>query len=106
MKILILILLVFFPTLSFSQSSNSSVNNSKIVDSAVAIVTAVNSLGGFIIINIGDEAGVKLGDVFNIFRNNKLVATIEVIQTRAKISACDLKKEIEAVAVGDIVKRP
>lgn len=67
-------------------------------------VMAVNSLGGFIIINIGEEAGVKIGDAFNVYRGNKLVANIEVIQNRQKISACDLKKEIIPVEIGDTVK--
>ncbi len=67
-------------------------------------VMAVNSLGGFIIINIGEEAGVRVGDAFNVYRGNKLVANIEVIQNRQKISACDLKKEIIPVEIGDIVK--
>ncbi len=66
-------------------------------------VSALNRENNFVIIDFGEEAGVKLGNRFRVTRNGQYVADIEVIQTRKNISACDIKKEISPIQIGDSV---
>jgi chromosome segregation ATPase len=67
-------------------------------------IIAVNKDNNFVIIDLGEESGVKPGDVFAAYRQDQLVANIEVIQVREKIAACDIKKEKSPIKVGDIVR--
>ena len=56
------------------------------------------------VIDLGKDSGIKLGDTFKVYREDKTVATLEVIQARQSISACDIKEEITAIKAGDIVR--
>lgn len=67
-------------------------------------VVAINKENNFIVVDMGQDAGVKLGDHLKVYRNGNLVALLEVIQARKSISACDIKKEITPVSVGDEVR--
>lgn len=67
-------------------------------------ILSVNKENNFVIIDLGQEQGVKAGDTFSVYRRNQQVAIIEVIQTRSSISACDIKKEIQPVEAGDSIK--
>jgi len=67
-------------------------------------VIALNKDNNFVIVDLGQEAGVKIGDTFKVYRDDTMIAQIEVIQIRKSISACDVKKETAPVAVGDIIK--
>ena len=67
-------------------------------------ILAVNRDNGFVIIDLGQESGLKTGDVFKVYRGDKPIASIEVIQVRRNISACDIKREAESVKVGDVVR--
>ncbi len=67
-------------------------------------VLAVNRENNFVVIDIGDEANVKVGDHFEVVRNGKSIASLEVIQVRRAISACDLKTERSPVKVGDTIR--
>lgn len=67
-------------------------------------VLAINKENNFVIIDKGEDAGVKMGDTFKAFRDGKAVADLEVIQVRNSISACDIKKETSALKVGDSVR--
>ena len=58
----------------------------------------------FVVIDLGQDSGIKLGDTFRVYRENKTVAALEVIQARQSISACDIKEEIRPIEVGDIVR--
>jgi len=73
-------------------------------EDSVGRVLAVNRENNFVIIDLGDVSGVKLGDTFKIVRDNNEIASAEVIQTRKTISACDIKKELTPIQVGDSVK--
>jgi len=72
--------------------------------SLVGKVLAINKENNFVIIDLGEDAGIKLSDTFRVYRGGKAVATIEVIQTRKSIAACDIKEETAAIIVGDTVK--
>lgn len=67
-------------------------------------VMAVNRDKKFVIINAGEGDGIKSGDTFRIWRDNRPIATIEAIQVRSNISACDIKKEITPIKTGDIIR--
>jgi chromosome segregation ATPase len=67
-------------------------------------ILAINKDSNFVIIDVGEEAGVKIGDTFKAYRLDKAIATLEVIQTRRNIAACDIKNEIIPLQIGDSVR--
>ena len=67
-------------------------------------ILAVNRESNFVIIDQGENTVAKLGDIMQVYRDGNNIATIEVIQVRPNISACDLKKESQSVKIGDRVK--
>lgn len=67
-------------------------------------VLAINRDNHFVIINMGEDSGIRLGDTLRVYREDKNIATIEVIQIRKDISACDIKTEPTPIKVGDEVK--
>ncbi|MFH0826860.1 MAG: hypothetical protein V1923_03110 [Candidatus Omnitrophota bacterium] len=72
--------------------------------SAGGKILAINKDSNFVIIDVGEEVGVKIGDTFRAYRLDKAVATLEVIQTRKNIAACDIKNEIIPLQIGDSVR--
>lgn len=72
--------------------------------SLVGKVLAVKRDNNFVIINLGEDLGIKAGEAFQVYREDKVIADIEVIKTRKTISACDIKKETTPIAVGDTVR--
>lgn len=69
-------------------------------------VLSVNEDKNFIIVDVGENANIKIGDVFRIFRSNQHIATVEIIQTRKDVSAADIKYSRDKIAVGDLVTAP
>lgn len=67
-------------------------------------ILAVNKDNNFVIIDLGEEAGIKVGDALRVYRGDKPIAIIEAIQTRRNITACDIKKESTAITVGDTIR--
>jgi len=67
-------------------------------------VIALNKDNNFLILNIGSGSGVKVGDTFQIFRKDKRVALVKVIQVRESISACDIKNQNTPLIIGDSAK--
>jgi hypothetical protein len=68
-------------------------------------VLALNRENNFIVIDIGEENGVRVGDTFQVSnKEDKPIASVEVIETRDSISACDIKKESSTIKVGDKVR--
>lgn len=67
-------------------------------------VLALNRDNNFVIIDLGEDAGIKVGDIFNVYRGGESIGAIEAIQTRKGIAACDIKKETKPIAVGDTVR--
>ncbi|MCK4810569.1 MAG: hypothetical protein KAS99_06550 [Candidatus Omnitrophica bacterium] len=55
------------------------------------IVLAINPKDNFVIIDLGEDSGVTAGTRFNVFREDEVIGTIEVIETRKEISAADIK---------------
>lgn len=67
-------------------------------------VVSVNEANNFVIIDLGENSGVKAGDSLKVYRDNKQIASIEVIQTRKDISAADIKQKSQPLQIGDLVK--
>jgi len=69
-------------------------------------IIGVNKDNNFVIVDLGEEGGVKVGDTFQVYREGQdtAAATIEVIQVRKSISACDIRKESAPIKVGDTIR--
>ncbi len=67
-------------------------------------VLEVNKENNFVVIDLGQNTGIKIGDTFRVYREGKAIATIEVIQVRESVSACDIREEIASIEVGDTIR--
>lgn len=67
-------------------------------------VLAVNRENNFVVIDVGEEQGVQTGDIYQVFRNGDTIATIEAIQLRKNIAACDIREQLSAIGIGDVVR--
>ncbi|MCM8780958.1 MAG: hypothetical protein NC908_03425 [Candidatus Omnitrophica bacterium] len=67
-------------------------------------ILAVDKENNFVIIDLGKDAGLKLGDTFQVYRDNQSIGLIEVIQIRSNVSACDIKKQTTPIRIGDLVR--
>ncbi len=72
--------------------------------SAAGKVLGVNRDNNFVIIDLGQDAGLKVGDNLKVYRGERVIASVEAIQIRRNISACDIKREAEQIKIGDVVK--
>ncbi len=67
-------------------------------------IVALNRDNNFVVIDIGQDSGVNVGDIFQVYRDNKLIAKLETIQVRQNIAACDIRDELSSVRVGDSIR--
>lgn len=67
-------------------------------------ILAVNPDNNFVVIDLGTSAGVKVGDAFGVYRGGKSIGSIEVIQVRENISACDIKRMSGPLKISDNIK--
>jgi chromosome segregation ATPase len=67
-------------------------------------VLAINKEGNFVIIDMGDDAGLENGDAFSVYREGNKIAALEVIRTSKSVSACDIKKQDVPIKIGDLIK--
>lgn len=67
-------------------------------------VLAVNRENNFIIVDLGEDSGIKIGNIFKVYRQDQPIAEVTVIQIRKDISACDIKKEDTPIKLGDTVR--
>jgi len=73
-------------------------------DSSRGKLLAVNLDNNFVVIDLGVSSGIKSGDRFSVYREAKQIGSIEVIQVRENISACDIKRMNTPFKIGDIIK--
>ncbi len=71
---------------------------------ATAKVLAINRENNFVILDAGEESGLKAGDTFQVYSGNERIASIEVIKTSKSVAACDIKREISPIKIGDTVR--
>ena len=67
-------------------------------------ILAVNAESNFVVIDLGMVSGVKPGDKFNVYREGRAIGSIEVIQVRDSISACDIKRVTAPLKIGDKIR--
>lgn len=67
-------------------------------------ILTINKDSNFVIIDIGEEAKVRVGDTFQVERGGAPVAVIEVIKVSKSVAACDIKEEKSPIKVGDAVR--
>lgn len=68
---------------------------------------AVNKENNFVVIDIGESAGVKNGIIFSVYRDDVSIGSIKIIQARRDISAADILsiQPGQQLKVGDAVKK-
>ncbi|MFH1678887.1 MAG: hypothetical protein ABH914_04650 [Candidatus Omnitrophota bacterium] len=64
----------------------------------------VNKEYNFIVIDLGQDKGVKEGMVFEVIRDERLIGKVEVIQPRLEIAACDIIEANLPFEIGDTVR--
>jgi len=64
----------------------------------------VNTKYAFVVIDLGQQMGVRNGMVFDVFRRNTLLGRVEVIQLREKIAACNIVQADMLFKTGDTVR--
>ena len=67
-------------------------------------VVSINKGNNFIIVDVGESAGVRLGDILSVYRDQKYIARVEVIQVRKDIAAADIKDQWSKVKIGDKIR--
>ncbi len=67
-------------------------------------IVSINSDNNFVIIDMGEKDGIKIGNTCRVYRGSKEIARLEVIQVRRDISAADIKKKATALQVGDSIR--
>lgn len=67
-------------------------------------VVSVNDENNFVIVDIGEVKGARVGDQLSVYHAGAQVANLEIIQVRQDISAADIRSKNGSIAVGDIVR--
>ena len=67
-------------------------------------IVSVNEDNNFIIVDLGERSGIKVGNAFKVYHNGVQVGAVEVIQVRQDISAADIKQKTAPFSVGDTVR--
>ena len=71
-------------------------------------IVTVNKEHNFVVIDLGKQDGINIGNKFNVYRDQAFLGSVEVIQARDKIAAADIKdlKEGMDIEINDtVVKR-
>ena len=67
-------------------------------------IMSIDRDNNFVVVNAGQANNLKLGDTFQAYRDGQAIGSVEVIQIRDRIAACDIKSENTPLRVGDIIK--
>ena len=67
-------------------------------------VISINEGNNFLIINMGKDKGTRIGDMFGVYRNQRYIARIKVIQVRKDIAAADIIDQVSRIKSEDEVK--
>jgi hypothetical protein len=65
---------------------------------------SINKENNFVIIDLGQNSGVNIGDRLSVYRGDTYVGELEIIQVRTDISAADIKKQSMPIQAGDSVR--
>lgn len=67
-------------------------------------IVNINNDNNFVITDLGENSGIRIGDKLSVYRGSKYIAGLEVIQVRKDISAADIKQKGAKIEVGDTVR--
>lgn len=67
-------------------------------------VVSINEDNNFVIVDLGEKSGIKIGDPLSVYRNSEYIAGLEIIQVRKDIAAADIKNKTSRIQVGDVVR--
>ena len=67
-------------------------------------IISINEPNNFAIVDLGEMDGSQVGRPLTVFRSDKPIGNLEVIQVRKDISAADIKQNSMKLKVGDIVR--
>lgn len=62
-------------------------------------ILTVNADHDFVVIDLGRQDGIDLGTIFDVYRRGRIIGCIETIQTRERISACDIVDLEEGMSI-------
>ncbi|MDP2911123.1 MAG: hypothetical protein Q8N76_02175, partial [Candidatus Omnitrophota bacterium] len=71
-------------------------------------IVTVNKEHNFVVIDLGKQDGIAIGNKFNVYRGQAFLGSVEIIQARDRIAAADIKdlKEGMDIEINDtVVKR-
>ncbi len=86
------------------KSGNAAVNEVKAPAALKGNIISVNEDNNFVIVNLGEDSGISIGDKLNVYHGADYIAGLEVIQVRKDISAADIKNKMTKIQVGDSVR--
>jgi|GEM_PF-5240816 len=92
---------VDLPPIVVSPQVTSGVKSSS---SLTGEILNVNTEYAFVVINLGEQMGVRQGMTFDVFRGDRYLGKVEVIQLRQRIAACDIIQADMLFKTGDIVR--
>jgi hypothetical protein len=67
-------------------------------------VVSIDEKNNFVIIDIGKNKGVQVGQMFDVYSGAKKTATLEVVQVRDDIAACDITQLTGRISVGHKIR--
>jgi len=71
-------------------------------------IITINKEHNFVVIDLGKQDGIDIGNNFNVYRGEILLGSVEIIQARDRIAAADIKdlKEGMSIEINDtVIKR-
>lgn len=84
------------PAISFNPGASAPGFNGKIL--------SINEPNNFVIVDLGQNSGVNIGDQLSVYRGSQYVARLQIIQVRNDISAADIKDQWSKIQIGDIIR--
>jgi chromosome segregation ATPase len=71
-------------------------------------VVTINKEHNFVVIDLGKQDGINIGNKFNVYRGDAFLGSVEIIQARDRIAAADIKDLTEGMSIeinDTVVKR-
>ncbi len=93
------------PPIIVQSLNNEDLPSGKTTKESFGKVVTINKENNFVVIDSGSREGINSGRFFKVERDGQEIGEIEVIEVRSDISACDIKKEIYPIEVGDRIIR-
>lgn len=64
-------------------------------------IVSINEENNFVVVDLGENSGIRLGDRMFVFRGDQYIAELEVINVREGISAADIITQEDRIKIGD-----